>query len=384
MSERELAAVLSADRSGQEFWYAIMLDRYHEMYADERLIKGKSRVNDDAEYRGLNKGRDDLHKQLERLGKQLGKTKDMVLADVMAREGNLGEYLLPEYGVLTCDQLDEDGAQFGGNTYDDVRRGRFVHAIPSATALENRRKLDEWRRENDIPERGVETRSFTAPVVGMPGEQEFSVGLRSGEAAIIFGNTFTVDIQQDPVEITPPGYPERVRRAIRAVETLRARGVNARTFMHTVGAYHDTVTVVGIAVPVDAIPVDVVGLLRDNRSEYGVRLEDMDARTVEEEYRAGLEEPQDGAPLWLFEFINLLSRQFSNDGIRKLYAMVENPSALAWSVSEWSSEIEKMFPKLKRTAIDEAMQQALASQAARMRERQQLVEDMHERFFGKR
>ncbi len=383
LSEREISVAAGSDRSGQETWYAAMLDRYHEMYALERKIRSKNRgIGGGDEHAGMNAGRDRLHKQLERLGNSLGKSKDAVLADVMAREGNLGEYELPEFGVLVPDQIGEREYGFGGIDYGDIRRGRFVHASTSKSALDQKRAGGSWREEAGMPEGSREISPVEATVAGLSEKQAFASGLLPGEAAVIFGNTFTVEIQQHPVEITPPGYPERVRRAIRASKALRERGVDARAFMHTIGTYHDTVTVVGVAVPVEKIPVETVGLLRGDRSLYGVRLEDMDARLVEEEYRAELAEP-DGR----IEAFHVIQAFYELGAPKRILDQVTSSldgESLTWLPETLGEALKLRFPEIKPAMIDEVAERAVGTRVFEEKERHELLLREHARFFGKR
>lgn len=281
LTDQEMTIIFSELLEEKELWYARMLDRYHEMYALEReLIAQKA---DDAETRPINLDRDRLHKQIEKLGRDFGKTKEMVLADVMAREGNLGEFLLPEYGIMTPEQvMTHSRLAFPGLDNEKLRQGTYCFSQTTEEVLGYERSYQEREayREPIAVREGF--------VRGL-GERSFVSGILPHEIVVIFGAMFTVDIHRRSVEIEPPGFPEKFRRAARVMDILREKDIDAKLFNQTLGGYHDTTTVVGVVIPANVLESDLVGLLRNNRGSYGIRSEDLRLPIVEQEYQDHLQ-----------------------------------------------------------------------------------------------
>lgn len=391
--EREFSGILLESTENKEVWYARMLDRYHEMYRLELDLKTKGASTRETD--PINLQRDRLHKQLERLGRDFGRSKDVVLGDVIGREGNLGEYGLPEFGLMTPEQGNDWG--FIGFDRRDMNRGQF---LARADRTREQDILQQQQIDRQYEEDGATTERAPPlePVIrshkrAWLGEYIFQDKLARGQVAVIFGTRFTVDIQQEPVTIEPPGYREKFRRAAAAAETLRAGGMTAHLFVQTVGAYHDTTTVIGIAVPAAAVDLEVVGLLRRDRARLGVRTEDMDAELTEREYLERLHPPTEGPAQWedmarALLYGGHLSRPSSpSDGFERL---VDTLKALAKSSSEpltpaqVFTAAQSFIPKMTEKKFGQVVEKYLVEHRAELREAHAEFLAVHQKYFGTR
>lgn len=288
---RAFTAMLVESGEKRQVAYAALLDRYHELYAMENDLRRS--MASQGEIEPVNRDRDLLHKQLERLGASIGKSKDTVLCDVLGREGNLGEYHLPEYALVTPDQADgSDRFGVGAFNADPRRYASFTSDVAQTSAT------DLLQQQKQRQESGFSTESREEFESNRPeaGSRKSVDTLVPGEVAVIFGTTYTQGTKNnDRISIEPPGYPERFRRAVAALDALQKQGVSALLFERQVGAYHVTASFFGVVVPAQSIDPTVVGLLRSNRSLFGIRPEDMDADIVPRDYqehlRTGYREP---------------------------------------------------------------------------------------------
>ncbi len=393
LNEREVSVVLMESTEGKETWYAKMLDRFHEIYQLELSLKKEGA--DNSEIKPINDDRDRLHKQLERLGKALGKNKDQVLADVMAREGNLGEYLLPEYGVITSSQLEPDYVK--GFRNDDLRHGRFLRTQNSEEVLvQDRAYPPHHYDEKQVSEIAAQEEGLLYEIPGL-GKRKTCYTLAPHEAAIIFGTTFTVDIGQDPVEIQPPGFPERFRRAAHAVDALVRAGVETKIFHHTSGAYHDTTTLVGMIVPVDHIQDEVVGLLRNHRDLYGVRPEDLDPRQVQKDYQGHLDSMKvDSETISALDVIRIVLKDLPSE--LENYQLPDYDLVMMWQEIDGKEEqlghrvtaeevvkmIYQKFPLLSAGSIEDLIKRDTDQRVSVKKRHLREFLSRHQHFFGKK
>lgn len=278
IAKKEFEAILEKEESEREFFYAKMIDRYKDVHDFYRKSSGDL-DSKPAFLESLDRRRDLLHKQLEQLGLTIGKSKDMVLGDLLCREGNLGDEYLPQYGLITADEI-EDTFGFESLAVDRIKQtfSRGISAEEKINRLTERREWEHDSREGEVYEE-EEPRIWKENVPGV-GEVDVFASLQKDEVAILFGSTFTIDIARESVDITPPTYWERQRRAVRFAEK-----VGAKVFSTTVGAYHNTVTTFGIAIPASRIK-DVAHDLRVGQDEFGILPGQMDPEEIEKDRKA--------------------------------------------------------------------------------------------------
>lgn len=286
LSAERLREILRGDEEARRSGYADMIDRYHDIFdflkeMEKEGLPGRIEVD---------RMRDRLHKQLLEVGQTLGKDAADVQADLLRREGNLAEYGLPEYGLIAHEDISADpydAWSFGGLEIDK-RRGAFSRQMSAKELLKQQK---EWARlrtrargEADEGD-GAFREQYREKTIDVPdvGTVKITSRLKPGEVVVIFGLMFTVDIQQESCPITPADYTERLRRAARA-----AAAYGGTLFKHTIGAYHDTTTLIGVAIPSERLE-EVSRLLRENQATFGVRKRDLDPRVVEADRRKEIE-----------------------------------------------------------------------------------------------
>ncbi|KND51256.1 MAG: hypothetical protein ABA06_03030 [Parcubacteria bacterium C7867-001] len=97
----------------QQRRYGRLLDTYSELYqriqAHHRARTGLADETTQARLRVLEEKRHNLHLQLIALGSSLGKEKSDVLVDIIRDQRTLEEYGLPEFSILTENDIIEDG-----------------------------------------------------------------------------------------------------------------------------------------------------------------------------------------------------------------------------------------------------------------------------------
>jgi len=282
ISETRLKSMMAnASEQGRITSYAELIDRYHDIYQFERecIEKGE----DQKMVSAISLDRDALHKQIELFGKQLGKTKDEVLADLICREGSLEEYKLPEYGLITANTL-KDSYTFSGFSSEDLRRGRFVRETGETQIIEGR-KRDVVANGTESNPSSVEEleRKAKLSIIGIEQKAEFRLTLRKGEVVVVFATSFTTDLLGEPVKIYPPGSIEKIRRLISFQETLASKQIPADLFYSGAGNYHETTRIYGIVISADRLDPEIVGLLRNGRDSFGIRREDMDSTVIKED-----------------------------------------------------------------------------------------------------
>lgn len=286
LPEERLREILNCDKEERRLAYAEMLDRYHDIFdflKELETMAASGRIE-------VDRMRDRLHKQLFKVGKTLGKDVAEVQVDLLRREGNLAEYGLPEYGILSDVDIFEgsvyDQGAFGGLTINFRKQG-FSRIISEAKLLKDKKEWNMNQRNEAFDEdvgsykEQSRRRAITVPPFGRVPVVET---LRPHEVAILFGVSFTVDIDTESCPMIPADYPERLRRAVLAVQELEGT-----LFMRTIGAYHDTTTIFGVVVDAARLDSDVVGLLRGHRDRFGLRKEDMDLQVIEHDRKEEIE-----------------------------------------------------------------------------------------------
>ncbi|MBI4098859.1 MAG: hypothetical protein HY437_02430 [Candidatus Magasanikbacteria bacterium] len=277
-----LREILNSNEKDRRQSYAEMLDRYHDIFEflkELETMGASGRIQ-------VDQMRDRLHKQLLRVGETLQKNAAEVQVDLLRREGNLAEYGLPEYGILSAVDI------FPGSIYDqhgfgglDVNRKNqgFSRTLSEAKLLNEK---NEWNEDNDADDEYKEEFLKRGRVVDVPpfGMVPYVETLQLNKVAILFGISFTIDIESESCPMIPADYPERLRRAFSAAQEL-----NGSLFMRTVGAYHDTTTVIGVVVDAEQLDPVAVGLLRNQRPRFGIRKEDMDSMVIEHDLKEEIE-----------------------------------------------------------------------------------------------
>jgi len=356
-----------------------MIDRYHEIYQLERNLISEGAHDD--ETRPISQDRNRLHKQLERLGKILGKAKDVVLADVIAREGNLGEFLLPEYGIIMPDQLsdNDDLSDVPGFDTDQLRRGDFV-------VHTTRKEINAQLRNNhnDNVQREIDGGyCATEDIPGM-GERAVVSHLEAHEVLVVFGTLFNEGINGRSIRIEPPGFPEKLRRAARAVDALKAKNIPAKLLIKQLGLFHDATTIVGVVIPADTLEVQLVGLLRKHHDLYGVRPQDLDAHAIEEEYQNHVNGPI--CPLDIADLTTLFSEIREEERsvvFERFRAAGKNGLDKVPTITDQVAAVIAAYPEyLDRT---DTIREVLTMHRERVRDTfLEPFRDVHQKYFGER
>jgi len=231
--------------------YAHLIDKYHQLF---KKVKNLMRLHrDQFKIDDADKERDDVHKKLEELGLKLGKSKDRVLGDIMRREGNLAEYGLPSYGIIGAEDL-FDSFNFGAFNVNKSEDSFSREALEYSGIVNRiRQNIKDEEIVRDIP-----------VLVEVPniGKVEHVRGLKEDEIGIIFTSTFTTDVYQDPIEIRSAEFYEKWRRAVQAAQEFSVKPM--RLFS---GAYHETVTLVGVAIPAEDLN-RFTTFLRNHQDKY--------------------------------------------------------------------------------------------------------------------
>lgn len=270
LPDSELREILEGDEGARRMAYARLVDRYHALHGHIRDMRRQGEAVSQSE----DIMRDVLHKQIERVGATLEKAKDMVLCDLIARDGNLSEYRLPEYGLVTPD-LFVDMYQVLGFSTDDIRRGRFERVTGAQEVIDHVRKMAELNKYEPTyePADRLEDVVFDAPEPGI-GKIRTIYRILPGHVGVIFGTSFTADIHLECVEFQPTGFLERLRRAVQATEQLQKFGIAAETLSASFGGYHDTTRLVGVHVPADRLE-EAAGVIRNNRHAFSISPDDL-------------------------------------------------------------------------------------------------------------
>ncbi|MDO8435202.1 MAG: hypothetical protein Q7S89_00785 [bacterium] len=304
LPEDRLREILSSPEGERKRSYAEMVDRYHDIFGFLKELEAKS-LSGGIE---VDRMRNRLHKQLLKVGSALGKDAADVQADLLRREGNLAEYKLPEYGILSGEDIFEgssyDQSAFGGLEIDRKRQG-FSRDLSEVDLLDHKRSHREMFEDfygADFAKQSVSSRWQRIEVPPF-GEIPVVETLQPNEVAVLFGIYFTVAIGNDSCPMVPADFPERLRRAV-----VAARELGGGLFMRTIGAYHDTTTVMGVVVDAARLESDVIGLLRDQKARFGIRKEDMDLQVVEHDRKEEIEDvksqfSEQGAP-FLKEYLD--------------------------------------------------------------------------------
>lgn len=274
------AEIMSGKEEERNRSYAELVDQYHGLFQKERAVRRRN--PQDPTLPVLDAERDALHQQIIFLAESLGRNKESVTVDFIRREGNLGEYGLPEYGVVTADDLWND---FSFDSLDvDATTQRITRSL-SETEVHGRRarffeREDGWATpeatEKELERRSDETWNEPLPEGGVIAT---SSGLKQDEVAIILGTSSTNDINLESVEIQPKDYYERLRRCQKIVDEL-----GGRVFAHTTGAYHITTTLLGVAVPKGDME-RVAGLLRNQGETFGVREDELSQEAIQRDHQ---------------------------------------------------------------------------------------------------
>lgn len=90
--------------------YPFLLEDYHNLEAKLRRAQKRGRIATDeetkAEVDAIDRERHEKHQELLRNAEVLGMTAEDVLIDIVRARGNLEDYGLPEFSILTADDFD--------------------------------------------------------------------------------------------------------------------------------------------------------------------------------------------------------------------------------------------------------------------------------------
>lgn len=242
--------MILGDVSEQQNAYWDILHRYQKAKEyikkqEDRFGRGHSEIGECSW--ALNK----LHNQLKELGHALHKSEKEVFADILDRSKNLDNYELPEFTIISRENLN----------------------LNRLYSLE-----DEEEQDLDPVEHEYYGEKHEA----------FVHDLKKGEVAILFAKKISAAVREPDnnimttrgnlVSMQTKGEKERFRRAIRLARKLNAKILDYYEFAHEY-----TERIIGIVVDQDSIE-SVAQMIRQNREEFGIREEDMPSEIIEREW----------------------------------------------------------------------------------------------------
>lgn len=195
----------------------------------------------------------DTHLKLLSVAESLGMSESDVLVDIFRYRNSLEEYDLPEFSILTPDDI---GAEFsGGSSYpidpETARPGRVLFGKEEL----HKEHLEYKRYKNE--EAGEEELAY---------EEPYEEPLAQDEVLIIFSVSTKVVIAFDVIATDTPADEElRLKRARALAEQVAGRFFEGSdTIYHTGPAY-----IAGVVIKKNKLE-EVVSMIRDNPKKYRI------------------------------------------------------------------------------------------------------------------
>ncbi len=228
----------------------------------------------DSKITAIDNERKRLHDQIKQLGQLLGKSEQEVYAEIIILNHDLKEYELPEFKLISRDELNE------------ARMEEHFHEIASQNtdlSEDEESYTADWEEVADINDEGKELTTVFDLKKGEFGiifERHVSKAVRTPNPEIITTRGTLVDMDTH-------GTQERIRRAKRFAADQGLKLLHYGSFAHeyTEDTFAVVVNEESLGKAVDAI--------KRSRSEYGIRLTDMDQVIIEkdwEEYKKAIDE----------------------------------------------------------------------------------------------
>lgn len=179
--------------------------------------------------RVVDQERHETHLKLIELGRQLGKSKDDVLVDIIRKDGTLDEYGLPEFSILTEDDIIDTG---------DWHNPYYFNVDPDARRP-SREAPDSYYKKG--------------------GESL----IKSDEVMFVFAIVPIKNYGEDALD--PEDYDERVKRA-----QALAEEVGGKIFEERDSGYHEAYAkILGVIVPKKGLE-KVAATIRNNPNKYRI------------------------------------------------------------------------------------------------------------------
>ncbi len=220
-----------------EVQYADLIGAYKVKVSDikkiqRRVPQGVAALDTERALRVIDEERHQTHLKLIELGQKLGKAKDDVLVDIIRKDASLESYGLPEFSILSENDIIDTG--YWHNPY-------HFNVNPSTRRPSKEDPPDYYKEEGE------------------------SV-IKSDEVMFVFAIVPIENYGED--ELVPPDYEERSKRA-----TALAEEVGGRVFEERDSGYHEAYAkILGVIVP--KIDLEKVATtIRDNPGSFRLKSE---------------------------------------------------------------------------------------------------------------
>jgi hypothetical protein len=208
----------------------------------------------------IDRERNNLHSQIKRLGNFLGITDKEIFAELMLTQETLEKYQLPEFHLVSRDDLTIARSDDRLNSMMGYEPDEFEEADYQLTDEDDHG--NQYATANDLK------------------KGEFGILFeRSVRCAVRSPNPDIFTTRGNLLPMIDRGSEERIRRAKRFAADHGFKLLHYSEFMHEY-----TEDIIAIVVDEDTFQ-RAVNLLEQNRNEYGIRLNDMDPEIVERDWQ---------------------------------------------------------------------------------------------------
>jgi hypothetical protein len=240
-------------------------DMYYDALNDYRAFVRNFRQKDFSSLTAdqalrLDTQRNRLHDRAKLLGRQLGKTEKTVFAEILAMDQDLAEYGLPEFGLITRDNLNEK---------------RQLDILPAGECLEQKNPVEP---EDFSVKKDSEGREYRE-VGDLQPEEVGLVFARHVERAVRLPDRSVITTRGNLMDMADRTTREAIRRAKRFAAEQGRKLLHYHVFTHEY--VEDVYAVVADQVSLDS----VADQIKRSRGEYGIREEDMPSEVIEADWR---------------------------------------------------------------------------------------------------
>ena len=238
-----------------ELQYRGLLDEYREKFDEikkvqRRLLAGETQLG--ATLSILDADRHKLHLRLIEAAKKIGKDKEEVLVDIIRRERTLEEYGLPEFSILTSDDIVDTGDW----------HNRFVFNVDLKTRLPNAESLSEEKINERVPFR-ASGQEEKLPNLGEEQEKPDYTDEPPTDTEVML----VFDIV--PIEYDDKNWREDSVIRLRRAEAL-VKDMGGRIFDSEDSSYHEAYAhIVGVILPKKDLE-KITAVIRNNPEKYRI------------------------------------------------------------------------------------------------------------------
>ncbi|MFZ6014774.1 MAG: hypothetical protein ACOYUZ_00245 [Patescibacteria group bacterium] len=218
----------------------------------------------------IDRERNFLHNQMKELGGLLGKTESEVFADLYNLTEDLTEYQLPEFKIYSRNSFDDMYANDSLEEFFSDERAQ----IGQNTWIEPDVQKDDRGNEFELVD------DLAKDEFGIIFERKISAAVKPPDPNLISTRGSLVDMDR-------LGTDERIRRAKRFAADYGLKLLKYYAFSHEY-----TETVYAIVADKDSLG-KIIDAIKRSRSEYGIRISDMDQKILEldwQEYQKKVQE----------------------------------------------------------------------------------------------